>query len=406
VIASSSPSFRYLRWFAPRPGEWVLLAFWVFLALVPHPAQRDEGVAIPRFDLILGALELFMVRLAVTWFKTPWRDPKAPLAILYPATAIVMVIPPATLFFETLAQAALLPRGESTGGLGSAGLALVVMVLDRTMVGALPLMLWLALGIHAKRAGALSLDRGAMKGLLFAVDFARDAAVVVLVILGYSSMSTLTQFPLLPDQDHLIQRIDQLLFFGVSPVHALERLITPWLSEWLAFCYVMYVSIVALTMGGMLWSTQRRAMTEFAFVVAATLVTGYVIYPLVPVRGPMYALTFTTSIDQYVGLAASSLDAFRISRDCFPSLHTALSVSLWLLLYRRVRGLAWALLPIVASIPFACVYLRYHYVTDVLAGIGLAVAVDAVARRLFPTQHEAASEDERLVPVQTQQTGG
>jgi membrane-associated phospholipid phosphatase len=256
------------------------------------------------------------------------------------------------------------------------------------MVGCLPLMAWLALGIHAKQTGSLSPGRVAVEGVVFAADFLRDAAAMVLVILGYSSMATLTEFPYLPDRDGLMQQIDRVLFFGAEPLHLLERLVTPWLSEWLAFCYVMYVSIVTFTLGGMLWTRQRRATTEFAFVLTATLVTGYITYTLVPVRGPMYTLTFSTSIDQYViGLVrASSLDAWRISRDCFPSLHTALSLSLWLLAFRRLRWLAWALVPIVASIPFACVYLRYHYVTDVIAGAALALVVNAVAKRLFPPE--------------------
>jgi membrane-associated phospholipid phosphatase len=46
-----------------------------------------------------------------------------------------------------------------------------------------------------------------------------------------------------------------------------------------------------------------------------------------------------------------------------------------------VRKLFWAILPIVASMPFACVYLRYHYVIDVIAGLALAVVMIGVTTR-------------------------
>ncbi len=383
---------RLARWLRPRPAEWLLLGFWVFLKAVPHPVAPDDGVGLPRFELALAALELFTVRLAVTWFRTPWSKPGTPLAVLYPATVIPLVMPPAFLFFDVLGKLPLLVPAGSEGGVGIVWHDVAMMLLDRTMVGSLPLMAWLALGVHAKQTGSLALGRSMLDGVTFAADFTRDAAAMVLVILGYSSMATLTEFPFLPDQDSLMQSIDRVLFFGAEPLHLLEKLVTPWLSEWLAFCYVMYVSIVTFTLGGMLWTRQRSATTEFAFVMTATLVTGYITYTLVPVRGPMYALTFSTSIDQYVigVVRASSLDAWRISRDCFPSLHTALSVSLWLLAFRRLRWLAWALLPIVASIPFACVYLRYHYVTDVVAGAALALLVNAVSKQLFPPEPAAA----------------
>ena len=57
--------------------------------------------------------------------------------------------------------------------------------------------------------------------------------------------------------------------------------------------------------------------------------------------------------------------------------------------WRHARGLFWAMAPIALSIPFACVYLRYHYVVDVLAGIALAIAVALLARKLSPAPEGA-----------------
>jgi membrane-associated phospholipid phosphatase len=49
---------------------------------------------------------------------------------------------------------------------------------------------------------------------------------------------------------------------------------------------------------------------------------------------------------------------------------------------RHARKLFWTLSPIVLSIPIACVYLRYHYVIDVLAGIALVAGVAWLTKRL------------------------
>jgi membrane-associated phospholipid phosphatase len=88
------------------------------------------------------------------------------------------------------------------------------------------------------------------------------------------------------------------------------------------------------------------------------------------------------------------MNAWRpIHRDCFPSLHTAVSTltSLWAWRTRRLHRLgsvvATIYLPLNAALWFATVYLRYHWVVDLLAGWLLAVAVawaiPPVARRWY-----------------------
>ena len=52
----------------------------------------------------------------------------------------------------------------------------------------------------------------------------------------------------------------------------------------------------------------------------------------------------------------------RVDRDCFPSLHTALSAVALVYMWRHTRRLFWWSLPLVVSLWFSTVYLRYHYV--------------------------------------------
>ena len=300
-------------------------------------------------------------------------------------TVIFPLMPAAGGFFDSLAltpEFFPLEPGTTVNALTN----LVTLVLHRTMVGSLPLMLWLAFGIHVKRRGALAIRSFVTEDGVAALDFIRDVGALIVIVAGYSSMSELLTHPFVPDRDAVIQTIDRTLFFGVSPVHALQHLIRPWVTDWLTFCYVMYAVLVPLTWGGLLWSGKRRALAEFAFAATATLAIGYMIYPFIPVRGPMNAETFTMPLDPAtLGAVRSALiDPFRVSRDCFPSLHTAFTVVMGLTLMRHTRWLGWLLSPIVVSMPLACVYLRYHYVTDVLAGLALATAVTVVTRKLYP----------------------
>ena len=77
------------------------------------------------------------------------------------------------------------------------------------------------------------------------------------------------------------------------------------------------------------------------------------------------------------------MDRTRITYDCFPSFHTAGALLLSWGCWRHARKVFWLTLPMVASIPFACVYLRYHYVIDVVAGIALASVLAWATPRLL-----------------------
>jgi membrane-associated phospholipid phosphatase len=46
------------------------------------------------------------------------------------------------------------------------------------------------------------------------------------------------------------------------------------------------------------------------------------------------------------------------------------------------RRLFWLISPIIVLMPFACVYLRYHYVIDVLVGAALVFPVIWLSNRL------------------------
>ena len=62
----------------------------------------------------------------------------------------------------------------------------------------------------------------------------------------------------------------------------------------------------------------------------------------------------------------------------------------WFGAWRHARPMFWVMAPIALSIPFACVYLRYHYVVDVIAGAALAAVVCFLTVRFSPREPEAS----------------
>ena len=208
------------------------------------------------------------------------------------------------------------------------------------------------------------------------------------VILLYPFMPLIIQASNSPDADPMLQASDRFLFGGQSPHFLMQSLINPSLSEWMAFVYSFFILWILIVFA-FLYLKKRAALEEFAFMMTFSFALGYIFYTIVPAKGPMYTEAFTVSLDLHYlkGIKEGTMDQLRIERDCFPSLHTALSLICLYLAWKHLKKVFWTLLPIVILIPVACVYLRFHYVTDVLAGALLSILTVFVSKRLPSKQN-------------------
>lgn len=179
------------------------------------------------------------------------------------------------------------------------------------------------------------------------------------------------------DQDLILEKIDSWMFLGQNPLLVLESWIKPALSEWMAFAYSSYGPFFAIVFGSLYLKDENQPAEELIFMSTLALAIGYASYTIIPAKGPMFTQHFSIPLDLYYMKEFKNLymDQPRIDRDCFPSLHTALTLIFLYSSWKNIRPLFWILLPIAIFIPIACVYLRYHYVVDVFAGILLAVLV-------------------------------
>lgn len=179
------------------------------------------------------------------------------------------------------------------------------------------------------------------------------------------------------ERDSLLIQLDRILL-GVDPTVWLERFIHPALTELLTWAYASYYFLPVILAVALYWRGKEWDFDRAIFGVVLGFYLSYVGYFLVPAIGPRFTLAHLHKVDLHGIFAADAiretLNALeRFKQDAFPSGHTA--VVLLVLYYARhyVRGLFWVFLPVVVALIFSTVYLRYHYVIDVLAGILLAV---------------------------------
>ncbi len=179
------------------------------------------------------------------------------------------------------------------------------------------------------------------------------------------------------DLDHQLIAIDFALL-GVHPTVWLERFTVPWLTEYMQLAYITFYFLPFILCAPLY---RQRQLLAFRTALCALLLgyyVSYLLYFLTPARGPRFYLEAYQTIP-LTGLWLANpiqhlLDTLEgVQRDAFPSGHTAIAIIVMILAMRYQHRLRYPLLLVTISLILSTVYLRYHYVIDVLAGVLLAL---------------------------------
>jgi len=178
---------------------------------------------------------------------------------------------------------------------------------------------------------------------------------------------------------------------ALEPVSWLERFHTPGLTEWLMFCYLGYLALYPLVCGRLWVKHGELALEECLLPLAVVNVACDVGFVLFPVAGPTFFAPerFPEPLvgGPFTVLAEFVRSDLHFPGGSLPSPHCAAATVLWLMAWRYERTLARWLAPVVLSLYVATVYGRFHYLSDSLAGIVLAVLVVIALRR----RHEVSA---------------
>ena len=180
-----------------------------------------------------------------------------------------------------------------------------------------------------------------------------------------------------------------------QPALWLQRFVRPWLTEWLMFCYVIYLALYP-ALGALLWDRGGEAALEH-YLLALGLANlacdlGFV---LCPVAGPVPFMgdQFTVPLRGWgwTWLAELMRSQAHYVGGTIPSPHCAAATVMWGAAWRAHRPAFWTLSPVIVSLYLSTVYGRFHYLTDVAAGLAVALAALAAAPRLLAAWERLAS---------------
>ena len=177
--------------------------------------------------------------------------------------------------------------------------------------------------------------------------------------------------------DASLAKIDGFML-GSQPSFLLQPYIRPRLTD---FLYAVYFSHVVFFPGVALYFYLKKEEQAFRRIMMGFLtimLLGTASYLLVPAVGPevFFASQYTT--DLHGQALSKSVDYIismgRVGNDCFPSLHVGIPLLLSLYLREYRRKLFLPTFIYVMFMCFATLYLRYHYLIDVIAAFVYAPA--------------------------------
>jgi hypothetical protein len=217
------------------------------------------------------------------------------------------------------------------------------------------------------------------------------------VQLSYFFMGELLPIVNLQTLDRELYELD-LALFGFEPAVAMDAWINAWTTEWFAFFYFGYFFLLALHVVPILMLSRRaRLVSEFSLGMLIIFCVGHTLYMVVPGYGPHKAMAdhFQNAFPHglWLDLVMQTVASGGAQMDIFPSLHTGAPTFIALFSFRHRDKMPFRYTwPVVAffavNIIFATMFLRWHYVIDVVAG--LALACFAAAASAWVTRREFA----------------
>ena len=220
--------------------------------------------------------------------------------------------------------------------------------------------------------------------------FIRNLYPLILYSLFYSELETADFWVRSAFQDQQLVAFEQSLF-GVVPNIWIIPAQTTWANEIMMAGYFSYYLLMPVVCLVLFLRRQIDQLQGMLYAITAAFVISYLGFVLFPVEGPRYFLAdqFPSPLAGwfFVPLVRFVIDNGAIHGGCMPSSHVAVALVTLFWARRSLPRLGAALYPIVFVLILGTAWGRFHYVTDIFAGI----IVGAAALALTGFWRESAS---------------
>lgn len=206
------------------------------------------------------------------------------------------------------------------------------------------------------------------------------------VLIAFDTVGELTPYINPRDIDDVLLNLDYSIL-GFYPYVYFERIATPFFTELMQISYCVYYFLPFVIGVYLIKKGNKQEFYRALFIVLFCYYLSYIGYMIFPALGPRYSIPNMFHNDLSGLFLAERIKDFLnslegIKRDAFPSGHVGISLVVLFLMLKYSKKLFWLSFIPVLFLIFSTIYCRYHYFTDVLGGIILAV-VSLVVGNLY-----------------------
>ncbi|MEI7810873.1 MAG: phosphatase PAP2 family protein [Ignavibacteria bacterium] len=231
-----------------------------------------------------------------------------------------------------------------------------------------------------------------------------------LILLTFKELYLMIKPIRVHDYDYLLIKADRFLL-GCDATVVLQKIANPLLTELLQFAYTSFY-VLPVILGINLYMQNRKPALDFSlFAVVYGFFLSYIGYFFLPAIGPRFALhDFSGMNTDLPGLFITNFlrEAINtgesipygtinpeavVQRDVFPSGHTQMTLIVMYLSFRFNVKSKYFLIPAGTLLIFATVYLRYHYVIDVIAGVFFMVITMISGKYLYNWRQKVTGKE-------------
>lgn len=187
-------------------------------------------------------------------------------------------------------------------------------------------------------------------------------------------------------RDTTLQHIDRMIFFGKLPSEWIAPFAAPVLTYIFFAAYMSWFTMIYITLW-LMWKHSSKAAEEYVTATILAFYIGYLAYAVVPAVGPVFTIHYSTALGPIMNLLTMGQTA--LPCDCFPSLHTGISIIMLIFIRRYYKKLFKAYLLLTTMIILSTQYLRVHYGIDIIAGVALGICICQIAPLWVKSSAEA-----------------